>query len=166
MSDLGLRYGEEFRSDPRALRRRRAIGRARGACPRRSRRAPASIALHPVLFDGALQIFSAGAATVEDRRLADEIAGAFCRILFLRSPGASAACRAERARSATRNSSKAASLSTTKPASRACWWMASARSASPACAARRAGGTRDVIYHVDWERTPHESARARCAAAA
>src|SRR5678816_4882155 len=51
--------------------------------------------MHPVLFDGALQTFSAGAATVENRRSRMKLPVRFARILFLRSPGASARVRAE-----------------------------------------------------------------------
>ena len=40
-------------------------------------------ALHPVLFDGALQVFSAGAATVEDRQARMKLPVRFARILFL-----------------------------------------------------------------------------------
>ncbi len=46
-------------------------------------------ALHPVLFDGALQVFSAGAATVEGRQARMKLPVGFRRILFLGSPGAS-----------------------------------------------------------------------------
>ena len=64
MTDLGLRYGEEFRpirelcagggkSEGR-VSLSDTIGHRAGEYP-----------LHPVLFDGALRIFSAGAATIE-----------------------------------------------------------------------------------------------------
>ena len=45
-------------------------------------------------FDGALQVFSAGAATVEDRRAKMKLPVRFAKILFLRSPGASSLVRA------------------------------------------------------------------------
>ena len=60
-----------------------------------------------------------------------------------------------RARNATRNLSKAASVFTTKPGE-PCVLVDGFRAISVA-GVRRAGapgGTRDVIYHVDWERTP------------
>src|SRR5204863_7049091 len=49
----------------------------------------AEYALHPVLCDGALQVFSAGAKTVEDRKSKIKLPVRFAKILFLRSPGAS-----------------------------------------------------------------------------
>ena len=52
-------------------------------------------ALHPVLFDGALQVFSAGAATVEGRQARMKLPVRFGRILFLDSPGASGRVRAK-----------------------------------------------------------------------
>src|SRR5258708_31449546 len=51
-------------------------------------------ALHPVLLDGALQTFSAGAATVEDRRSRMKLPVRFARILFLGPAGASVRVRA------------------------------------------------------------------------
>ena len=67
MSDLGLRYGEEFRP----IRELSAgAGQSAGRVALSDAIAPRAgeYALHPVLFDGALQVFSAGAATVEDRQ--------------------------------------------------------------------------------------------------
>ena len=61
----------------RTVRRRRAIGGPGQLCRTRSRRARANIALHPVLFDGALQVFSAGAATVEGRQARMKLPVAF-----------------------------------------------------------------------------------------
>jgi hypothetical protein len=49
----------------------------------------AEYALHPVLLDAALHVFSAGAKTIEDRRAKMKLPVRFARILFLRSPGAS-----------------------------------------------------------------------------
>ena len=49
-------------------------------------------ALHPVILDGALQVFSASAQTVEDRKARMKLPVRFARILFLRSPGARASC--------------------------------------------------------------------------
>ena len=132
MSDLGLRYGEEFRSI-RELSAGQGHSAGRVALSEVIAARAGEYALHPVLLDGALQTFSAGAATIEDRRSRMKLPVRFARILFLRSPGASARVRAGSC-SATRNSSKAGSVSTTKPDSRACSSMASARSASRASA--------------------------------
>jgi len=85
MSDLGLRYGDEFRPI-------RELSAGAGHSTSRvtlsdaiAPRAP-EYALHPVLFDGALQTFSAGAATIEDRRSRMKLPVRFARILFLRPP--------------------------------------------------------------------------------
>src|ERR1700730_19216834 len=86
MSDMGLCYGEEFRP----IRELSAgAGRSAGrvslsdAIAHRAREYP----LHPVLFDGALHIFSAGAATVEDHKPRLRLPVRFATILFFRSPG-------------------------------------------------------------------------------
>src|SRR4029450_6891785 len=93
MSDLGLCYGEEFRP----IRELAAgVGHSSGhvALSEFIAARAGEYALHPVLFDGALQTFSAGAATVENRRSRMKLPVRFARILFLRSPGASARVRA------------------------------------------------------------------------
>ena len=87
MSDLGLRYGEEFQP----IRELAAgAGHSAGRVSLSEAIAPRAeeFALHPVLFDGALQVFSAGAATVEDRQARMKLPVRFGRILFLGSPGA------------------------------------------------------------------------------
>src|SRR5260370_13160583 len=88
MSDLGLRYGDGFRS----VRELSAgAGRSAGRVVLSDALSPRAgeYALHPVLFDGALQVFSAGAATVEGRQARLKLPGGFPRILFLGSPGPS-----------------------------------------------------------------------------
>jgi hypothetical protein len=88
MSDLGLCYGEEFRP----IRELSAgAGRSAGRVILSEAVSPRAdeYALHPVLFDGALQVFSAGAATVEGRQARIKLPVGFRRILFLSSPGAS-----------------------------------------------------------------------------
>ena len=52
-------------------------------------------ALHPVLLDAALHVFSAGARTIEDRRAGMKLPVRFARILFVQSPGASSRVSAE-----------------------------------------------------------------------
>ena len=51
-------------------------------------------AIHPVLLDGALHVFSAAARTVEARGVKLKLPVRFGRILFLRPPGASGRVRA------------------------------------------------------------------------
>src|SRR5436190_20524575 len=93
MSDLGLRYGEEFRSI-RELSAGRGHSAGRVALSELVSARAGEYALHPVLLDGALQTFSAGAATVEGRRSRMKLPVRFGRILFLRSPGAVTRVRA------------------------------------------------------------------------
>jgi hypothetical protein len=93
MSDLGLRYGEEFRPI-RELSAGRGRSAGRVALSETIAARANEFALHPVLLDGALQTFSAGAATIEGRRSRMKLPVRFARILFLRSPGASARVRA------------------------------------------------------------------------
>ena len=165
-SRTALRRG--IPADSRTLRRRRVNRRAAW----RLSEAIAAARRRISAASGALRRRAANLLRRRrDRRgspLAHETAGAFRAHPFPPLAGRVRARARRRACSATTSSSKAASASTTKPASRACSSMASARSASPA--SRRSGapgGTRDVLYHVDWERTPSStSARAAAAAAA
>jgi acyl transferase domain-containing protein/NADPH:quinone reductase-like Zn-dependent oxidoreductase/SAM-dependent methyltransferase/acyl carrier protein len=156
LSDLGLRYGEEFRpirelsagagqsagyvvlSEPVALR-------------------ADEYAVHPVLFDGALQVFSAGAATVEDRHARMKLPVGFRRILFLGSPGAS-----------TRVCAKVSNfgedflegdISLYNEGGKPCLLVDGFRAISLSGAGRSAGpgSIRDLTYHVAWQRVPEES---------
>ena len=153
MSDLGLRYGEEFRPIRElAAGRGHSSGRVTlsGAIAHRAPDYP----LHPVLFDGALQTFSAGAATVEDRRSRMKLPVRFSRILFLRSPGASARVHASVLE--CNEEFVEGRIGIYDEAGEPCVLVDGFRAISVA-GVRRAGatgGTRDVLYHVDWERTP------------
>ena len=93
MSDMGLRYGDEFRPI-RELSAGNGESAGRVSLSDAIARRASEYSLHPVLFDGALQIFSAGAATVEDRKARLKLPVRFAKILFLRSPGASSLVRA------------------------------------------------------------------------
>ena len=93
MSDMGLRYGDEFRPI-RELSAGSGESAGRVSLSDAIARRAGEYPLHPVLFDGALQIFSAGAATVEDRKARLKLPVRFAKILFLRSPGASSLVRA------------------------------------------------------------------------
>ncbi|MBA3607143.1 MAG: SDR family NAD(P)-dependent oxidoreductase, partial [Chthoniobacterales bacterium] len=158
MSDLGLRYGEEFRP----IRELAAgSGRSTGRVTLSDAIAPRAdeYALHPVLFDGALQVFSAGAATVEGRQARMKLPVRFGRILYLGAPGA-----------ATRVSAKVqdfaddfieGDIEIYDNAGKPCVLVDGFRAISLAGAGRATapGGTRDVTYHVAWERTPHDSVK-------
>jgi acyl transferase domain-containing protein/acyl carrier protein len=153
MSDMGLRYGEEFRPI-----RELAAGKGKSAGKVSLSEAIASRAgeypLHPVLFDGALQTFSAGAATVEDRKARLKLPVRFARILFLRSPGASTRVRAGVLE--FNDEFLEGRIGLYDEAGRPCVLVDGFRAISVSGARRSGapGGTRDVVYHVDWERTP------------
>ncbi len=153
MSDLGLRYGEEFRP----IRELSAgAGKSAGrvslgdAIAHRAGEYP----LHPVLFDGALQIFSAGAATVECRTAGLRLPVRFARILFLRSPGASSLVRAGVKQA--NDEFVEGGIDLYDETGRPCVRIDGFRAISVEGARRsgRTGKGRDLIYHLAWEKTP------------
>ncbi|MEP6670776.1 MAG: beta-ketoacyl synthase N-terminal-like domain-containing protein, partial [Chthoniobacter sp.] len=153
MSDLGLRYGEEFRPI-RELSAGGGHSAGRVALSETIALRASEYALHPVLFDGALQTFSAGAATVEDRRARMKLPVRFARILFLRAPGASV--RVQAGVLQCNDDFVEGRIGLYDEAGQPCVLVDGFRAISVA-GVRRAGasgGTRDVLYHVDWERTP------------
>jgi acyl transferase domain-containing protein/NADPH:quinone reductase-like Zn-dependent oxidoreductase/acyl carrier protein len=155
MSDLGLRYGETFRS-VRELSA--ADGESCGHVTLSESIAPRAdeYPLHPVLLDGALHVFSAGRSTVEARGAQLKLPVRFGRILFLRSPGASARVRASVVQCTDEFVEGRIRLydDTGKP----CVLLDGFRAISVAGVRRSAiGAVRDVLYHVDWQRTPNES---------
>ncbi|HMJ06501.1 MAG TPA: methyltransferase, partial [Chthoniobacterales bacterium] len=109
--------------------------------------------LHPVLLDGALHVFSAGRATVEARGSQLKLPVRFGRILFLHSPGASTRVRA---RVLECNSEFVEGrIGLYDDAGKPCVLIDGFRAISVAGVRRDTfGGTRDVLYHIDWERTP------------
>jgi acyl transferase domain-containing protein/NADPH:quinone reductase-like Zn-dependent oxidoreductase/acyl carrier protein/SAM-dependent methyltransferase len=152
MSDLGLKYGDEFRS-VRELwagggKGAGKVSLSEGAAPR-----AAEYALHPVLLDGALHVFSAGAKTVEDRRAKMKLPVRFAKILYLRSPGASSLVRAKVLH--FNEELIEGRIAIYDEADRPCVLVDGFRAISMS-AARRTGGSgsgRDVVYHVEWERS-------------
>jgi NADPH:quinone reductase-like Zn-dependent oxidoreductase/SAM-dependent methyltransferase/acyl carrier protein len=153
MSDLGLRYGEEFRPI-RELSAGAGHSAGRVALSEAIAARAGEYAVHPVLFDGALQTFSAGAATIEGRRPGMKLPVRFARILFLHSPGASARVRAGVLQ--CNQDFVEGRISLYDEAGQPCVLIDGFRAISVAGARRSGapGGARDVIYHVDWERTP------------
>ena len=153
MSDLGLRYGEEFRPI-RELSAGAGHSASRVALSEAIAGRASEYALHPVLFDGALQTFSAGAATIEDRRSRMKLPVRFARILFLRSPGASVRVRAGVLQ--CNEEFVEGRLGLYDEAGQPCVLVDGFRAISVSGSRRTGapGGTRDVLYHVDWERTP------------
>ena len=156
MSDLGLRYGDEFRPI-RELAAGAGKSSGKVSLSETIAQRAGEYPLHPVLFDGALQIFSAGAATIEDRRSRMKLPVRFARILFLRSPGASSRvrasvieCNAEFVEGRIGLYDDAGQPCVLVDGFRAISVSGVRRSGAP-------GGMRDVLYHVDWERTPATS---------
>ena len=152
MSDLGLRYGEEFRSVRQLLA---AEGESAGQVSVSETIASraSDYPLHPVLLDGALHVFSAGRATVEARGSQLKLPVRFGRILFLRSPGASVRVRASVIECNAEFVEGRIELfdESGKPSV----LIDGFRAISVAGVRRDTfGGTKDLLYHVDWQRTP------------
>jgi acyl transferase domain-containing protein/NADPH:quinone reductase-like Zn-dependent oxidoreductase/SAM-dependent methyltransferase/acyl carrier protein len=152
MNDLGLRYGEAFRC-VRELSA--AQGKSKGlvalsnALATRASEYP----LHPVLLDGALHVFSAGRATVEARGSRLKLPVRFSRILFLRSPGTSAQVKANVLQ--CNDEFVEGRIGLYDKDNKPCVLVDGFRAISVAGLRRGAGSaTRDVLYHVAWERTP------------
>jgi acyl transferase domain-containing protein/NADPH:quinone reductase-like Zn-dependent oxidoreductase/SAM-dependent methyltransferase/acyl carrier protein len=159
MSDLGLRYGEEFRPIRElSAGNGQSVGRvdlSEIVSPRAG-----EYALHPVLFDGAMQVFSAGAATVEGRQARMKLPVGFRRILFLGSPGQSSRVSAKV--SAFGDDFLEGDIAIYNEQGKPCVLVDGFRAISLSGAGRSGapGGTRDLTYHVAWQRVPNESPKA------
>ncbi|HET7239340.1 MAG TPA: SDR family NAD(P)-dependent oxidoreductase, partial [Terrimicrobiaceae bacterium] len=152
MSDLGLRYGEEFRPIRELFA---GAGQSAGkvTLSESVARRAGEYQLHPVLLDGALQTFSAGAATVEGRRARMKLPVRFDKILFLRSPGAASLVRA--AVQQCGDDFVVGRISLYDEAGKPCVLVDGFRAISLMSARRSsAAGGHDVQYHIAWERTP------------
>ncbi len=156
MSDLGLRYGAEFQPI-RELSA--AAGRSTGRVALSEAISPRAgeYAVHPVLFDGALQVFSAGAATIEDRQARMKLPVRFHPHPVPWFARCLDPCAGEGAANLATISWKAISRFMMSSGSRACWWTVSGPSAFPAPGRSLPGGMRDLTYHVAWERTPNDN---------
>ncbi|MGB8168186.1 MAG: SDR family NAD(P)-dependent oxidoreductase [Chthoniobacteraceae bacterium] len=153
MADLGLKYGDEFRP-VREMAAANGESAGRVALSEASAKRVDEYSLHPVLLDGALHVLSAGRATVETRGAQLKLPVRFGRILFLRSPGASAQVRASVLQS--NDEFVEGRLSIYDEAGKPCVLVDGFRAISVANVRRGgSGSTRDVLFHVDWERTPH-----------
>ena len=154
MSDLGLRYGEEFRS-VRQLSAADGESAGRVALSDTIAARAGDYPLHPVLLDGALHVFSAGRSTVEARGSQLKLPVRFGRILFLRSPGASARVQA-RVLQCT-DEFVEGNISLYDESGKPCVLVDGFRAISVAGVRRgAASGTHDVLYNIDWHRTPTE----------
>jgi acyl transferase domain-containing protein/NADPH:quinone reductase-like Zn-dependent oxidoreductase/acyl carrier protein len=155
MNDLGLRYGEEFRS-VRELSAAEGESAGRVALSETIASRAGEYPLHPVLLDGALHVFSAGRSTVEARGSQLKLPVRFGRILFLRSPGASARVRASVVQCT--DEFVEGRIGLYDDSGKPCVLVDGFRAISVAGVRRGPiGGIRDVLYHVDWQRTPNES---------
>lgn len=151
MSEMGLRYGPEFRPI-----RELSVGGGKSlghvSLSEDIAKRAAEYPLHPVLFDGALQIFSAGAATVEGRTAGLRLPVRFSRILFLRSPGAAGHVRAGVVHA--NGELVEGNIEIYDGEGKPCVVIQGFRAISVEGARRssRTGKGRDVMYHVAWEK--------------
>ena len=152
MSDLGLRYGPEFRPI-RELAASGGKSSGRVSLSEAIQHRAGEYPLHPVLFDGALQIFSAGAATVEGRSAGLRLPVRFSRIHFLRSPGASSLVRASVKQA--NDEFVEGGIDLFDESGKPCVRIDGFRAISVE-GGRRTGKTgkgRDLVYHVAWEKS-------------
>ena len=160
MSDLGLRYGEEFRPIRELLA---GNGQSAGRVDLSETVSPRAgeYGLHPVLFDGAMQVFSAGAATVEGRQARMKLPVGFRRILFLGSPGPSSRVSAKV--SAFGDDFLEGDIAIYDEQGKPCVLVEAFRAISLSGAGRSAasGGTRDLTYHVAWQRTLNKTSSSK-----
>ncbi len=153
MADMGLRYGEEFRPI-RELSAGAGKSSGRVSLGQAIASRASEYPLHPVLFDGALQIFSAGAATIEGRTAGLRLPVRFARILFLRSPGASSLVRAGVKQA--NDEFVEGGIELFDESGKPCVRIDGFRAISVEGAKRtgKTGKGRDVTYHVAWEKRP------------
>jgi acyl transferase domain-containing protein/NADPH:quinone reductase-like Zn-dependent oxidoreductase/SAM-dependent methyltransferase/acyl carrier protein len=156
MSDMGLRYGDEFRPI-RELSAGKGQSKGRVSLSDAISRRASEYSLHPVLFDGALQVLSAGAATVEGHNTRLKLPVRFTKILFLRSPGTSSLVRAGVQH--YNSDYVEGRLELYDELGKPCVLLDGFRAISMAGAHRSSGlgGNRNLLYHLAWERTPGAS---------
>jgi acyl transferase domain-containing protein/NADPH:quinone reductase-like Zn-dependent oxidoreductase/SAM-dependent methyltransferase/acyl carrier protein len=153
MSDRGLRFGEEFQSI-RELFAGNGKSKGRVSLSDAIARRANEYSLHPVLFDGALQVFSAGAATVEGPDSQMKLPVRFGKILFLRSPGVSSFVRTNVQQ--FNSDYVEGRLELYDQAGKPCVSVNGFRAVSISGSHRSKGmgGSHNVLYHLAWERTP------------
>ena len=152
--DRGLNYGTEFRAASQLFAR---AGEASGlvALSEASARRAAEYAVHPVILDGALHVFSAGARTVEARGQKLKLPVRFGRIVFLRSPGARS--RVQSAVTQCNEELTEGRIGLYDERGEPCLLIDGFRAVALG-SLRRAGSStgegKDLVYHVAWERQP------------
>ena len=152
MSDMGLKYGGEFRA-VRELYAKPGESSGRVRLSESAAKRAGEYALHPVLLDGALHVFSAGAAALEGRKGRMKLPVRFSRIQYLGSPGGDCLVNAE-VRTCNDELVEGA-LAIYDSSGKPCVMIDGFRAISMSAARRTAapGGIRDLVYHVEWERT-------------
>ena len=150
----GLRYGPEFRAARELFA---SAGESAGivSLSEATAKRATEYALHPVVLDAALHVFSAGARTVEARGVKLKLPVRFSRILFLRSPGPQARVNAKVTH--CNDELTEGRIGLYDEAGEPCVLVDGFRAVA-LTSVRRAGSStgegRDLVYHVDWERAP------------
>ncbi len=158
MAAMGLRYGDEFRPI-RELFASQGKSTGRVSLGETISHRAAEYPLHPVLFDGALQIFSAGAATVEGRTAGLRLPVRFAKILFLRTPGTASLVRA--GVKIANDELVEGNIELYDHSGRPCVRIDGFRAISVEGSRRsgQMGKGRDLIYHVAWDTTERTTPR-------
>ena len=154
--DLGLRYGPEFRATRELFA---GHGKSCGVVALSDAAAVrvGEYALHPVIMDAALHVFSAAGRTVEGRGKKMKLPVRFARILYLDAPREEARVRAE-----VRHCNDElieGRIGIYGADGRPCVLIDGFRAVSLSWTKRGGAGGRDLVYHVDWERLPADGAR-------
>jgi acyl transferase domain-containing protein/NADPH:quinone reductase-like Zn-dependent oxidoreductase/SAM-dependent methyltransferase/acyl carrier protein len=152
LSDLGLRYGNEFRP-VHELWADAGESAGRVFLSDVIARRAGEYSLHPVLLDGALHVLSAAAATVETKG-GMKLPVRLARIHFLRSPGAS--CLARATVRQFNDELIEGDIGLYDEGGKPCVRVDGFRAISMAAALRSHAPEpgRDLIYHIEWVRTP------------
>jgi acyl transferase domain-containing protein/NADPH:quinone reductase-like Zn-dependent oxidoreductase/SAM-dependent methyltransferase/acyl carrier protein len=152
MARLGLPYGPEFRG-VRELATRNGRSAGLVALSEAAAKRVGDYAMHPVIMDAALHVFSAGGRAMEGLEEKMKLPVRFSRILFLRSPGAAARVLAE----VTQNNDELieGNISLYDQAGRPAVHVEGFRAVALSFGKKGgAAGWRDLVYHLDWQRLP------------
>ena len=152
MARLGLPYGPEFRA-VRELATRNGRSAGLVSLSETAAKRAGDYAMHPVIMDAALHVFSAGGRAMKGLEEKMKLPVRFSRILFLRSPGAAARVRAE----VTQNNDELieGNISLYDEAGRPAVHVEGFRAVALSFGKKgAASGWRDLVYHLDWQKLP------------
>ncbi|MFM8808274.1 MAG: beta-ketoacyl synthase N-terminal-like domain-containing protein, partial [Chthoniobacterales bacterium] len=152
MANLGLPYGPEFRAVRELFSRN---GRSAGvvSLSESAAKRASDYALHPVITDAALHVFSAGGRAMDGLEEKMKLPVRFSRILFLGTPGSEAKVRAEV--SGNNEELIEGNISLYDQSGCPCVFVEGFRAVSLSFGRKgSAGGWRDLVYHLDWQRLP------------